>query len=391
MKKFSMKAVILIGLALLPATALAGSMDGLGDLLVEKGVISKDELKAQQKKKWLNVEGRIQARYTWQENDEPKDNASEFTLPRVRFGASGAPFENVTYKLEIDFIPSSSTSSTTGDVNGGTSVSLKDAKVSFTHFQYAPITVGHFKVPFSRQEITSSGNQQFVNRAEINKEVQSRDVGFMAGDYAGKQMFEYAIGAFNGTKTANKNDNTGFLIAGRVAVNPFGEFKYSESNLEGESLRASVGVNYQTNKLSTAGADVTLLTEDDVDTDTTKYGVDLGIKFLDNASIFAEYIKSTYEPNGGEEYDADGWYVQGGYFVLPPNLEVTARYEQYDPNDSVDNSSDITWTTIGLNYFFKKHDWKLQANYVMKDEEEDPTSGEDKNDDTFLLQLQLKF
>lgn len=62
MKRFGMKAVILAGLALFPATALAGSMDGLGDLLVEKGVISKDDLKAQQKKKWLNVDGRIQAR-----------------------------------------------------------------------------------------------------------------------------------------------------------------------------------------------------------------------------------------------------------------------------------------------------------------------------------------
>jgi phosphate-selective porin len=390
MKRFSMKAVILAGLLLSPATALAGSMDGLGDLLVEKGVISKDDLKAQQKKKWLNVEGRIQARYTWAENDEPKDNTSEFTLPRVRFGAAGALAENVNYKLEIDFVPSSSTNAE-GNVSGGTSVALKDAKVNFTHFEYVPITVGHFKVPFSRQELTSSGNQQFVNRAAINAQAQTRDVGFMLGDYLGKQMVEYAIGAFNGTKTANKNDNTGFLIAARAAVNPFGEFKYSESNLEGESLRASLGVNVQTNKLSTAGPDTTLLTDDDVDTDTTKYGVDLGVKFLDNASIFAEYIKAKFEPDGGTEFDADGFYVQGGYFILPPHFEVTARYEQYDPNDTVDNTSDIKWTTVGLNYFWKKHDWKLQANYVMKDEEEDPASGETKDDDTFLLQLQVKF
>lgn len=264
----------------------------------------------------------------------------------------------------------------------------------FTHQPYANLTIGHFKVPFSRQELTSSGNQQFVNRAEINKEVQGRDVGFMVGDYSGKKMFEYAVGAFNGTKTANKNDNTGFLLAGRVAVNPFGEFKYSESNLEGESMRLLVGANVQTNELTTSGSNKKLEfsdDSDDVDTDTTKVGVDLAAKFLDNASIFAEYIQAKSKPEGGEEITAKGYYVQGGYFVLPPHFEITARYEQYDPNDSVDNTSDITWTTVGLNYFFKKHDWKIQANYVIKDEEEDPASGEKKDDDTFLLQLQVKF
>lgn len=407
MKRFSMKAMILAGLALFPATALAGSMDGLGDLLVEKGVISKDDLKAQQKKKWLNVDGRIQARYTWHENDDPKDSVSEFSLPRIRFGAAGAAFENVEYKLEIDFIPDSkqketltadtttgAVSSAKGDIESATKVGLKDAKVVFTHQPYANLTIGHFKVPFSRQELTSSGNQQFVNRAEINKEVQGRDVGFMVGDYSGKKMFEYAVGAFNGTKTANKNDNTGFLLAGRVAVNPFGEFKYSESNLEGESMRLSVGANVQTNELTTSGSNKKLEfsdDSDDVDTDTTKVGVDLAAKFLDNASIFAEYIQAKSKPEGGEEITAKGYYVQGGYFVLPPHFEITARYEQYDPNDSVDNTSDITWTTVGLNYFFKKHDWKIQANYVIKDEEEDPASGEKKDDDTFLLQLQVKF
>lgn len=266
MKLLILKAITITCLTFLPVSVLAGAADGLTDLLIEKGVITKDELKAQQKKSWLNVEGRIQARYTWQENDEPKDNTSEISLPRVRFGASGAAFENVEYKLEIDFVPDAkqketltantttgAVSSAKGDIESATKVSLKDAKVVFTHLPYAHLTVGHFKVPFSRQELTSSSNQQFINRAEINKEVQGRDVGLMAGDYSGKKLFEYAVSAFNGTKTANKNDNTGFLVAGRVAVNPFGEFKYSESNIEGESLMLSLGANVQTNKITTSG------------------------------------------------------------------------------------------------------------------------------------------
>ena len=44
-----------------------------------------------------------------------------------------------------------------------------------------------------------------------------------------------------------------------------------------------------------------------------------------------------------------------------------------------------------MNYFFKKHDWKVQANYIMKDEEEDPTTNKKKEDDTIMVQLQVKF
>ena len=411
MKRFRLKVLnsaVLAGLLALPVSAMAGSADGLTDLLIQKGVITGDELKAQKKKKWLNMEGRIQTRFTSHENDDPKDRTTEFSLPRVRFGAGGSAFENVEFKLEVDFIPDSKqtdtlTADTTtgtvstakGNIESATKISIKDVKLVFTQYDYANVTIGHFKVPFARQELTSSGNQQFVERSEIvRNQAQSRDVGIMIGEYNGKKLFEYAVGAFNGTKTANKNDNAGFLLVGRVAVNPFGEMKYSESNLEGESLRLSVGANVQKNQLTTSGANKKLdfsSSSDDVDTDTTKYGVDLAAKFLDNASLFGEYIQAKSEPKGGTEVKAKGYYVQGGYFVLPPQFEVTARFEGYDPDDSVDNTSDIKWTTVGLNYFFKKHDWKVQANYILKDEEKDPATQKKKDDDTVMVQLQVKF
>ena len=87
MKRFRLKVLkmmVLAGMLALPMSAMAGSADGLTDLLIEKGVITKDELKTQQEKKWLNVEGWLQSRYTRQENDDPKDATSEFSLPRVR-------------------------------------------------------------------------------------------------------------------------------------------------------------------------------------------------------------------------------------------------------------------------------------------------------------------
>ena len=389
MGRHSAAAVVWICLVVLSGKAQEASADGLTDLLIEKGIITQEELKKQQATRWLKVEGRIQFRYTWHENDDPKDNTSEFTLPRVRLGVSGAAFENVQFKLEADFAPDPATDAS-GNVKGGSKVSLTDAKLSFTHFEHAPLTVGHFKVPFSRQQLTSTANMQFINRAAVIGGAQ-RDIGIMVGDYMGKGLFEYAVGAFNGTNTANLNDNTGFLVTGRVAVNPWGEFSYSEPNLTGERMNVSIGFNVQSNKTSTAGTDGDLLTDDDVDTDIIKYGVDLGIKFLKRASFFAEYITARFDREGAEEYDANGWYVQGGYFLLPKRLESTARYEEYDPDDLVDDTKDIRWTTVGLNYFFQKYDWKVLADYIFKDEEHDPSTGKGKDDDTLLIQLEVRF
>lgn len=405
-------ALLLASLMVLPATVQAGAMDGIADILIRKGVVTSDELKAQQKKRWLNVEGRIQSRYTWQEQSDPKDNISEFSVPRARFGAAGTAFPNVQVKFEVDFVPDTKQTETVsaeqdpdtgeimitsskGNIESSSRTGIRDVKMVFTHFDYANLTLGHFKVPFARQELTSSGNQQFVERSEVvRKEAQSRDVGLMIGEYNGTKLFEYAVGAFNGTKTSNRNDNDGFLLVGRVSVQPLGEFKYSESNLEGEWLRAALGASVQTNELTAAGSNAKLDfsgDSDDVETDTTKIGVDLGIKFLDNASLFAEYIQAKSDKEGSKETKAKGWYVQGGYFVLPPHLELAVRLEQYDPNDDVDDTSDITYTTLGLNYFFVKHDLKVQFNYVIRDEDDDPTSGKDKDDDLAMLQAQLKF
>lgn len=399
-------------LVLVPVHAVwAGPADGLGDLLVKKGVITADELKSQQKTRSLVIDGRIQARYSWQENDDPKDNRSEFSLHRVRLGVGGYAFPNVTYKVELDAVPDTkqketitvpdpatgATATAKGDVQSASKITIKDVKATFWAIEHAPVTIGHFKVPFSRQQLASSLTHQMVNRAEVSEttgEAQGRDVGVMIGDYAGKAMFEYAVGAFNGTRTSNLNDNGSFLWAARLATNPLGEFGYDETNLEKANLKVSLGLNAMgttataagtNNKLDFAGA------SDDRDTDVLKYGADFGVRFLGIASIFAEYIAAKYEPKGSDEFDANGWYVQGGVFVLPQQLELAARFEQYDPNDGVDNTADITWTTVGFNYYFYKHDLKFQANYVMRGEDDDPVSGEDKDDDAVLVQVQLRY
>jgi len=79
------------------------------------------------------------------------------------------------------------------------------------------------------------------------------------------------------------------------------------------------------------------------------------------------------------EIDADdrtylGYYAQGSYRWYPGldwlhAVEPLAKYDSYDPNDSVDGDS-VTEITGGVNFHFAElHRFKFQINYVKVQEE----------------------
>ena len=75
----------------------------------------------------------------------------------------------------------------------------------------------------------------------------------------------------------------------------------------------------------------------------------------------AEYLLSQAD---GDDSDASvrshGFYVQAGYFIIPSDLEVAARYGYIDPNRDVSN--DLRSEVGGaVSYYFHKHNLKLQA------------------------------
>ena len=67
--------------------------------------------------------------------------------------------------------------------------------------------------------------------------------------------------------------------------------------------------------------------------------------------------------------------------------EVNARYQSlYDPINPIDDSTEIHWTSVGVNYYIHEHNLKVQADYTWKDE----LATEIANDG-FQVQLQLDF
>jgi len=62
-----------------------------------------------------------------------------------------------------------------------------------------------------------------------------------------------------------------------------------------------------------------------------------------------------------ESFDFLGGYVQGGYFVAP-QVQAALRYDFFNRN-GLDKNGFLNMPAVGLNYFFKDCNLKLQAMY----------------------------
>jgi phosphate-selective porin OprO and OprP len=79
--------------------------------------------------------------------------------------------------------------------------------------------------------------------------------------------------------------------------------------------------------------------------------------------------------------------VQAGYFIIPNNLEVAARYGYIDPNRSVSN--DLRSEVAGaVSYYFNKHNLKLQADVRNLHRQ---AAGGTTDDMQYRLQAQIIF
>jgi hypothetical protein len=136
----------------------------------------------------LAVNGQIQARFGYEATvGSPRSHEAEFSIPRARLRLGGHAFgERIAFALQLDF--------------GQEGASFKDALMDFHVIdRKLMVEVGQFKRPFSRQQLTSSTDQQFVDRAITDKHFGAgRGLGVMVHNHKSSQL-EYAVGLFNGS------------------------------------------------------------------------------------------------------------------------------------------------------------------------------------------------
>lgn len=336
--------------------------------------------------------GQLIYRYT-DFDDSTIDDKSDFDIRRFKLQIQGNVFsEKFGYKFQ-------------GEMASG--FRTEDALINYNFVPALTLQAGQFKPPQARQELTSSSRQLFPERSLANDTFNlGRDQGLQAGGSCAEKLVEYSLGIFNGNgpNTGNVDDN--HMIAGRIDVNPLGAYEMDEAGWPADKPLVNFGGSFAWQEIGTGDVgggfdadndvmDVALALDSlDAADFTASYGSDLAwLLWTANinatwmgASFVAEYYRLEAEPDFGDEWDADGYFVQAGYQVIPNKLELGVRYSEIDSTDANASASfDRSETQFGANYYFFKHLLKLQTDITLvKDDLAD-------NSDDLIYRLQAQF
>lgn len=111
----------------------------------------------------------------------------------------------------------------------------------------------------------------------------------------------------------------------------------------------------------------------------TAYGVDAEYVLNFGIHLRGEYLAArwknwdvaTASASSGKTQQPRGWYLQTSCQLPPmPDLEVLARYEDYEKDSNTDDSH-LKTTTLGMTYYLKGKN-RITANYLIRDAGESP-------------------
>jgi hypothetical protein len=346
----------------------------------------------------MNIRGQFRTTVLDVDNE---NTVTDFDLARVRLQWKGHTFAPwFKYKLQIDIKESS--------------FNLRDLVFDFAYNKQIVPRVGQYKVPFNREQLTSSSALQFVDRSIVDRFFAfGRDVGF--GVHGNIQnMFWYEAGMYQGEgRNSDEGDNNAedsdFLWAGRILFSPLGKtVKHKQNFVKEPTIQIGAGIAGIDTKIVGKGGsalsdetDMRLLSIrggnfadlEATDLRMIAWAVDLAL-LHPRANLEAAYIGADFDPDGisGDAYD-QGFRVQGGIFLIPKVLEVAGRYAYIDFDDSVGDGDDMDtmWeVTPAISYYINKsHRWKVQADYSFIREED--IDGVEVDENRFRVQLQAYF
>lgn len=342
--------------------------------------------------------------------DDPDSGLTEteFRVQRLRFKWNGNAFRPwFLYTIQL---------------GARDSVTLRDMYFDFAYNKSIAPRVGQYKVPFGRDELTSSSTLQFVDRSILNDEFGAgRDRGASLNGVLG-QYLAYGAGVFNGAGRNGRQENSNVMWAGRAQFmwSNGGNLKYSGGSfVSGGDYKIMPNFSKVPGGVFTAGIGFYGLTinrdqapgkspDNDVfdrldelgtnDADTYTWTADLNYRhpvFNVQGGYYGRWI-SPNDTTGDTAYD-QGFNVQAGVFVMPKTVEVAGRWSYIDYDDGVNinlgegDPRDTVWEiTGGINYYITHdHRWKIQADYSYQQEED--VTGNDESDNQLRVQLQAYF
>jgi phosphate-selective porin len=350
--------------------------------------------------KYLKIGGRLQLQY-YQSKPDGGETTDELFFRRLRPYIEGSLHKDWKGKIQFDL----------GKAEGENEVAIKDAYFQYKGWSNMKLSIGNANFPFSREFLTSSKKQQLVERTFVgdhNYGTPDRNTGLHLTGNSGGKKITYGASAtvasidpdndkLDFDTPVNRNDdfNDGFMVGGRVDWHPFGYLKFSQGDFKRE-LKATIGVaafswsNDEDNNTNTPGC---LAGSGKCDVDSVT-GIEVSGAFrAAGFSIDAEY--NSFDAETSEAGITDGIYTNGdttltnaaieGGYMFGDTIELVAGYQTQDADGYA-----TAWnrTSVGANWFLKKHDIKFQLSYRMGENLE---GVENNDEDELFLQGQYVF
>lgn len=335
--------------------------------------------------------------------DYAKNDADVTALPdgfhnrRARIGVSGDLDEVWSFQIEYDF--------------GENGTSANDVRMT-RKLGDGTLKIGQFKVPFGLNELTSSNNITFIERASSSNIIaDSRRMGIGYDDFSGALGYQVMLyGRAIGDGLGGGDMPVG--VAGRVFFNPvsggdralhIGASVARENRNDASTLRfrdrpesrASSG----TRLIDTGGiADVS---------STLKYGLELAYQ-SGPFSAEAEYLSVDVDRDLGAEPAFSGYHVQGSYVLTGERRgyrngvfrgvsssrpggawEVGVRYSDAGLNDAGITGGEQSNVTLGINWYTSART-RFMANIIFVDVE-DGVAGVGVAEEPRILALRAQY
>jgi len=359
----------------------------------------------------LRMGGRSHNDWVWIDQGEDMrflfdtEDGTEFR--RARLYLSGEVYEDIIFKFQYDFAD--------GDAD------FKDVYVGMKNLPVlGAVKIGQFKEPFSLEELTSSNDITFMERALPNVFAPSRNTGVMAQNTAFDDRLNWAIGVFRDVDDYGDGAaDGGYNVTARLT----GLTWHQD---DGKKL-LHLGVGY-----SLRNPDANWRYRQRPETHLSPRYVDTGAFYADDIDLWnaeaafvygpfslqGEYMASEVDYGLGGDADYDGYYVQASYVLtgehrpydtasaafMSPKVknrlsltngergwgawEAAVRYSAIDLDDgNFFRGGEEDNITLGLNWYLNNCT-RVMFNYIQSDIEHDLYDGDV---DTFQTRFQFKF
>lgn len=395
--------ILFLSLFSLPIAAQydADTENGVVSFAGRKGFIWESKNGKFEFKPYLMVQTGLDINYYDSEGLDPAYNQHHvhntgFNIPYAVLGFTGRAFGFITYNLSINAAAS-----------GG--ALLQQAWADMKLRDEFGVKVGKFKTPFTHATLTTLGETLFptlpvsltapvIMPHSLNAVTPSMMTGFDLGvEIHGlvKNKWGYEVAIFNGTGAATNSATKTFsddwhipslLYAARFTFQPKGVMPATQGNPNQLDLdKLLVGVSASMNVESENES-------------TNDFRAGLEFAWMHNRLYLAGeayymHVGFTKRQKIDESFNYMGGYVQAGYFVTD-RLQPALRYDFLDRN-GLDKGGFLNMPAVGINYYFKGVNLKLQAMYRYIGRTGHKTQLDRDNDDLGLAQhngtLQIQY